>query len=184
MSVSAYVQGSALLGGGVDDTSTIRGIAVNIATRMEQTTPVGGVHISHETQQHVRGKFELTDEPPIAVKGFAEPMRSHLVLRATPRRFGTVGRGIEGVATPMIGREAELAKLTETWDTASDERTLMLVTVSGDPGLGKTRLMVEFEHWIERNHAAAIRLHGRSQPYSNSVPYDYARLAGPALRDP
>jgi len=167
--------GSVLLGGGVDDTSTIRGIAVNIAARMEQTAPVGGVRISHETQQHVRGKFELTDEPPIAVKGFTEPMRSHLVLRSTPRRFGTVGRGIEGVATPMIGREAELAKLTETYETAREERSLMLITVSGDPGLGKTRLMIEFEHWIERNDATAIRLHGRSQPYSNSVPYGLLR---------
>ena len=167
--------GSVLLGGGVDHASTIRGIAVNIAARMEQTAPVGGVRISHETQHHVRGKFDLTDEPPIAVKGFAEPMRSHLVLRATPRSFGTVGRGIEGVATPMVGREAELAKLTEAYETARDESSLMLVTVSADPGLGKTRLMVEFEYWIARNHAAAVRLHGRSQPYSNSVPYGLLR---------
>ena len=167
--------GSVLLGGGLDDTSTIRGIAVNIAARMEQTAPVGGVRISHETQQHVRGNFELTDEPPIAVKGFAEPMRSHLVLSATPRSFGTVGRGIEGVATPMVGREAELARLAEAYETAGDERSLTLVTVSGDPGLGKTRLMVEFEHWIEGNHAGALRLHGRSQPYSNSVPYGLLR---------
>ena len=161
--------GSVLLGGGVDDTSTIRGIAVNIAARIEQTAPIGGVRISHETQRHVRGKFDLTDEAPIAVKGFADPMRSHLVLRATPRSFRTVGRGIEGVATPMVGREAELAKLTETFETGRDERSLMLVTVSGDPGLGKTRLLVEFEHWVERNHAPAIRLHGRCQPYSNGV---------------
>ena len=167
--------GSVLLGGGIDDASTIRGIAVNIAARMEQTAPVGGVRISHETRHHVRGKFDLTDEPPIGVKGFTEPMRSHLVLRATPRSLGTVSRGVEGVATSMVGREGELAKLTEAYETARDERSLMLVTVSGDPGLGKTRLMVEFEHWIERNHSAAVRLHGRSQPYSNSVPYGLLR---------
>jgi len=60
--------GSVLLGGGVDDASTIRGIAVNIAARMEQAAPVGGVRISHETQRHVRGKFYLTDEAPINVE--------------------------------------------------------------------------------------------------------------------
>lgn len=167
--------GSVLLGGGVDAASSIRGIAVNIAARMEQTAPVGGVRISHETQHHVRGKFDLTDEPPIVVKGFVEPMRSHLVLRATPRSLRTVGRGIEGVFAPMVGREAELAKLTEAYETVRNEGKLMLVTVSGDPGLGKNRLMVEFEHWIERNHAASVRLHGRSQPYSNSVPYGLLR---------
>ena len=167
--------GSVLLGGGIDDASTIRGIAVNIAARMEQTAPVGGVRISHETRHHVRGKFDLTDEPPIGVKGFTEPMRTHLVLRATPRSFGTVGRGVEGVTTSMVGREGELARLTEAYETARDERSLILVTVSGDPGLGKTRLMVEFEHWIELNHSAVVRLHGRSQPYSNSVPYGLLR---------
>ena len=167
--------GSVLLGGGVDDASTIRGIAVNIAARMEQAAPVGGVRISHETQRHVRGKFHLTDEAPITVKGFAEPMRSHLVLSVIQRIFGTVGRGIDGVATPMVGREAELARLIEAYETAREERTLTLVTVSGDAGLGKTRLMVEFEHWIEHTDAAAVRLRGRAQPYSNSVPYGLLR---------
>lgn len=167
--------GSVLLGGGVDDARTIRGIAVNIAARMEQTAPVGSVRISHETQKHVRAKFEVTDEVPIAVKGFAEPMRSHLVLRAMPRTFGTVGRGIEGVAAPMVGRDTELAKLVETYETVRDECALVLVTVSGDPGLGKTRLMVEFERWIRHNHAATLRLQGRCQPYSNSVPYGLLR---------
>ena len=106
---------------------------------MEQIAPVVACASATRPQRHVRGKFDLTDEPPIAVKGFAEPMRSHLVLRATPRSFATMGRGIEGVATSMVGREAELAKLTEAYETARDERSLMLVTVSGDPGLGKTR---------------------------------------------
>jgi class 3 adenylate cyclase len=167
--------GPVLLGGGVDDAGTIRGIAVNIAARMEQAAPAGGVRISHETQRHVRGRFELTDEPPIAVKGFAEPMRSHLVLRATPRSFASAARGIEGVATPMVGREAELRALTEACETALDERRLMLVTVSGDAGLGKTRLLAEFERWIERTHTGAVRLRGRAQPYSNSVPYGLLR---------
>ena len=60
--------GPVLLGGGIDDASTIRGITVNIAARMEQTAPVGGVRISHETQRHVRGRFDVSDEPPISVK--------------------------------------------------------------------------------------------------------------------
>ena len=167
--------GSVLLGGGVDEVSTIRGITVNIAARMEQTAPVGGVRISHETQRHVRGKFDLTDEPPITVKGFSEPMRSHLVLRERLRSVAMVGRGIDGVVTPMVGRDAELNALTESFETVRDDGKLMLVTVSGDPGLGKTRLMLEFERWLERDHGAAVRIHGRAQPYSNSAPYGLLR---------
>ena len=167
--------GSVMLGGGVDEVSTIRGITVNIAARMEQTAPAGGVRISHEAQRHVRGKFDLTDEPPITVKGFSEPMRSHLVLRERPRGVAMVGRGIDGVVTPMVGRDAELKTLTESFETVRDDGKLMLVTVSGDPGLGKTRLMIEFERWLERDRAAAVRIHGRAQPYSNSVPYGLLR---------
>lgn len=167
--------GSVLLGGGIDDASTIRGIAVNIAARMEQTAPVGGVRISHETHRHVRGKFEVTDEPPITVKGFAEPMRSHLVLRATPRSFALVSRGIEGIAARMVGRDADLARLTEAYETARDERRLQIVTVVGDPGIGKSRLMLEFEQCLKRDKAALLFLHARAQPYSNSVPYGLLR---------
>ena len=167
--------GSVLLGGGVDEASTIRGITVNIAARMEQTAPVGGVRISHETQRHVRGIFDLTDEPPITVKGFSEPMRSHLVVRERSRSVATLGRGIEGVVTPMIGRDAELKALIEAFETVREDDSLLLVTVAGDPGLGKTRLMDEFERWLERDHAAAVRIHARAQPYSNSAPYGLLR---------
>lgn len=167
--------GSVLLGGGIDAVSTIRGMAVNIAARMEQTAPAGGVRISYETQRHVRGKFDLTAEAPIAVKGFAEPMRSHLVVRATPRQFSSAGRGVDGVVTEMFGREAELTTLREAFDMAAEGHRLHLVTISGDPGLGKTRLIVEFERWLAHHHPKALRLHSRAEPYSNSVPYGLLR---------
>ena len=50
--------GGVLLGGGVDAKDSIRGQAVNIAARMEQTAPPGGLRISHDTYRHVRGVFD------------------------------------------------------------------------------------------------------------------------------
>ena len=52
--------GGVLLGGGVDAEDSIRGQAVNIAARMEQTAPPGGLRISHDTYRHVRGVFMLS----------------------------------------------------------------------------------------------------------------------------
>ena len=67
--------GDVLLGGGVDAEGSIRGIAVNIAARMEQTAPAGALRISHDTYRHVRGVFDVEPQPPIAVKGVDEPDR-------------------------------------------------------------------------------------------------------------
>ena len=79
--------GGVLLGGRVDAKESIRGQAVNIAARMEQTAPPGGLRISHDTYRHVRGVFTVEPQPPLAVKGVDEPIATYLVLSAKPRAF-------------------------------------------------------------------------------------------------
>ena len=75
--------GPVLLGGGVDAQGSVRGIAVNIAARMEQTAPAGGLRISHTTYRHVRGLFDVAEEPPILLKGISDPLRSYVVPSTT-----------------------------------------------------------------------------------------------------
>ncbi len=167
--------GPVLLGGGVDAEGSIRGITVNIAARMEQTAPPGALRISHDTYRHVRGLFEVEVQTPIQVKGITEPVRSYLVLRARPRAFRVANRGLEGVETRMVGRDAELARLTETFETVCEERTLARVTVVGDAGLGKSRLGFEFGHWLELRPEPLLYFQGRPQPYGQNVPYGLLR---------
>ncbi len=99
--------GGVLLGGGVDNDRTIRGITVNIAARMEQTAPPGALRISHDTYRHVRGVFDVDPQIPFTVKGVTESVRTYLVLHAKPRAFKIATRGIKGVETRMIGRDGE-----------------------------------------------------------------------------
>ena len=120
--------GGVLLGGGVDADGSIRGIAVNIAARMEQTAPAGGLRISHDAYAQVRGMFDVERQEPMAVKGIDEPMQSYLVLRAKPRSFRVGSRGIEGVATRMIGRDAELETLQDAFKRLFVDRRLAAVT--------------------------------------------------------
>ncbi len=123
--------GAVLLGGGaVDADGAIRGTAVNIAARMEQSAPPGGLRISHATYAQVRGMFEVEHQAPLAVKGVDEPVRSHLVTGVKPRSFRIGTRGIEGVATRMIGRDAELEALQLAHRRLFDERRLAAVTES------------------------------------------------------
>ncbi|MDQ6628547.1 MAG: tetratricopeptide repeat protein [Pseudomonadota bacterium] len=167
--------GTVLLGGGVDAEGSIRGITVNIAARMEQTAPPGALRISQETYRHVRGVFDVALQPPIEMKGIDGPMRSYLVLRAKPRSFRILNRGIEGVETRMVGREAELARLVETFQTTCDESCVALVTVVGEPGIGKSRLGLEFTDWLESLPEPVRFFRARPRPYGNNVPFGVVR---------
>ena len=95
---------------------------VNIAARMEQTAPPGGLRISHETYRHVRGVFDVEAQAPIEIKGITGPVRSYLVMRAKPRAFRIANRGLEGIDTPMVGRDAELARIGEAFQTHARTR--------------------------------------------------------------
>jgi class 3 adenylate cyclase/tetratricopeptide (TPR) repeat protein len=167
--------GPVLLGGGVDADGSIRGIAVNIAARMEQAAPAGRLRISHTTYRHVRSLFEVSEEPPLSVKGISVPVRSYIVLGPRAGAVDTGRRGLDGIEAPLIGRDAELASLIDTFETVRAERTPSVVVLVADAGLGKTRLMSEFERWLERRPEPVSRFYGRAQSYSTDVPYGLVR---------
>ena len=167
--------GQVLLGSGVDGAGSIRGTTVNVAARMEQSAPPGGLRLSHESYRHVRGVFEVERQAPILVKGIAEPVRSYLVQGVRPRAFRVPNRGLEGVETRMVGRDAELARLTESYETVADEGRLALATIVGDAGLGKSRLLSEFAKWLALRPVAPRIFQGRPQPYGNNLPYGLLR---------
>ena len=167
--------GTVLLGGGVDAEGSIRGAVVNIAARMEQSAPPGGLRISHDTYRHVRGVFDVVEQPLISVKGVAAAVRSYLVERARPRAFRVATRGIEGVETRMVGRDLELGQLQAAFSAVVAEQALRAITVVGDAGLGKSRLLSEFQSALETGPAACWLLRGRAHPRSALQPYDLLR---------
>ena len=165
--------GTVLLGGGVDAEGSIRGATVNVAARMEQSAPPGRLRISHESYRHVRGQFEVTEQPPLSVKGVEQPLRSWLVERARPRAFRVPTRGIDGVHTPMVGREAELGALRLAFDAAASRRSAHAVTVVAEAGLGKSRLLAEFQHTLSQE--SCWLLLARAHPRSALHPYGLLR---------
>ncbi len=168
--------GRILLGGGVDGDGSIRGLAVNIAARMEQTAPAGALRISHDTYAQVRGVFDVEPQPPILVKGVDEPIVTYLVLRAKPRAFRVATRGIEGVETRMVGRDAEFGELQEAFKRLyRSDAGLGVVTVVAEAGIGKSRLLYEFQNWAEARAEAFSIFQGRAQPQTQSQPYGLLR---------
>ena len=175
--------GQVLLGGGVDAANTIRGSAVNLAARMEQSAPIGALRISHNAYRQVRGAFDMAEEPELHVKGIEGPVRSYLVLRARPGALRVASRGIEGLDTPMVGRDAQLAQLQHaltalhTSQRASGDAALPVrtITVIGDAGVGKSRLLQEFERWAQAGPHRFTLFKGRAQPSTRQQPYGLLR---------
>jgi predicted ATPase/class 3 adenylate cyclase len=167
--------GGVLLGGGVDADSSIRGIAVNIAARMEQTAPAGALRISHDAYAQVRGLFEVERQEPLAVKGVDEPVQSYLVLRAKARSFRLGSRGIEGVATRMIGRDAELEALQDAFKRMFVDQKLAAVSVVADAGIGKSRLLYEFAAWTDVRLESFFIFRGRATPQTQGQPFGLLR---------
>jgi class 3 adenylate cyclase/tetratricopeptide (TPR) repeat protein len=167
--------GGVLLGGGVDAEGSIRGMAVNIAARMEQTAPPGALRISHDTWRHVRGVFDVEAQAPIAVKGIDEPIASYLVLRAKPRAFRATTRGIEGIATRMVGRDDELRRLQSAFERVFARRRLELLFVVADAGVGKSRLLYEFSDWAETRREVYFGFQGRAYPRTQHQPFGLLR---------
>jgi ABC-type oligopeptide transport system substrate-binding subunit/class 3 adenylate cyclase len=155
---------------------TAMGDAINLAARMEGAAEPGTVLISEDTHRLIAPLFETKPLGPIAVKGKAEPVSVHRVLaaKAAPGKV----RGIAGLESPLVGREAEFAALRE-----AVERLRVgvggIATVVGEAGLGKSRLVAELRetgapgagatHLRGASHLRWVE--GRCLSYGSSIAY-------------
>lgn len=164
--------GPVLLGAvGTTAEYTAMGDTVNLASRLQEAAPVGGVLISHDTYRHVRGIFSVWMMEPITVKGKADPVPIYVVLRAKPRAFRLATRGVQGIETRMVGREAELARLQGALRAVMEKGDAQVITIVGEAGVGKSRLLYEFDNWIELLLETVSRFKGRADEKMSSLPY-------------
>ena len=150
---------------------TAMGDAVNLASRLEHAAPVGGILIGHDTYRLVRGIFDVAPQEPLTVKGKAEPVQTYVVQRAKPRAFRMATRGVEGIETRMVGRDAELDMLKNAYlDTMESNETRVAIII-GEAGVGKSRLLYEFDNWVELRPETIWYFKGRAMPNTQNVPY-------------
>ena len=169
--------GPVLLGGGVDGENSVRGSTVNIAARMEQTAPPGTLRISQDCHRHVRGLFDVIEQPPLVVKGMDKPLLTYLVQRARPRSFHPARRGIRGIATCMIDRVGESERLRAAYRTlcAEGRSELDALFLVADAGIGKTRLLAEFSGWAAKQPQGVCALTARASERRMGQPYGLLR---------
>ena len=149
---------------------TAMGDTVNLARRLQEAAPVGKVIISHDTYRHVQGVFNVQPLKPVSVKGKSDPIPIYVVLRAWPRTFRFAGRGVGGIETRMVGREQELARLKDILRAVLKSGKSQVVTIIGEAGVGKSRLLYEFDRWLARQPGTIIYFKGRADEQMANTP--------------
>lgn len=157
---------------------TAMGDAVNLAARMEQTAAPGVVQIAESTYRLVASLFEVEPVAEIEVKGKSESVQAYRVIRERPG--AVLKRGIEGLWSPLVGREEHIQTLMDRFESLLEGHG-HIVSVVGEAGIGKSRLLAEYQELILRRpreeenplstQAAPLWLEGRSFSYETSTPF-------------
>jgi class 3 adenylate cyclase/tetratricopeptide (TPR) repeat protein len=145
---------------------TAIGDAINLAARMEQTATVGTIQISEETYKLVAPFFDVEPLGEVEVKGKSAPVKTYRVLtaKATPGHL----RGLEGLSSPLVGREAQLDLLSRRLRRL-EKGAGSFVAVVGEAGLGKSTLIVELKKSHEYGSYQWLR--GDALSYTRSISY-------------
>jgi predicted ATPase len=126
-----------LIGSGASQEQAIVGETPNLAARLQGLAMPGSLVIADATRHQLGQLFDLRDLGPQPLAGFTEPQRAWLVLA----EGGTVSRfeALRSAATPLVGRDEELDLLRRRWEQAKTSEG-RVVLISGEPGIGKSRL--------------------------------------------
>ncbi|HEU5310201.1 MAG TPA: AAA family ATPase, partial [Candidatus Eisenbacteria bacterium] len=156
-------------------TYSASGAPITLAVRLKDTAPPGGVIVAHETFSLVRGVFSVYQQEPLRVRGRKDPIETYLVTQVRPRAFRLRAMGIEGVETKMIGREIELRLLQEALTLTLEDGETQVVTVVGEAGVGKSRLLFEFSNWTDIMEQTVWFFQARATQPSMLQPYSLTR---------
>jgi class 3 adenylate cyclase/tetratricopeptide (TPR) repeat protein len=145
----------------------VTGDTVNVAARLEQSAEPGQIVVAERTARAARG-FRFHELGPRDLRGKERPVPAVVLEDLSSDR---AERGVPGLHAPMVGREQEVALLRTLYERSAAEGTPNLVTIYGDPGVGKSRLTREFVSEAEARTPPPKVLHGRCLPYGEGITY-------------
>ena len=139
-----------LIGEGAAQERGVIGETPNLAARLQALATPNTLVIAETTRRQIGELFDLEDLGPQQLAGFSEPQRAWRVLGES----GKVSRfeALRSQETPLVGRDEEIELLRRRWEQAKSGEG-RVVLISGEPGIGKSRLM------------AALSAHIKSEPH-------------------
>ena len=173
--------GEVVVGRSREGSSFVSGDAVNVAARLEQAAGAGDILVgersttrprpggpSERTAAAARGAFEFGEPATVDAKGKPGGVAARRLVRALTLMRP---RGVSGLNRSFVGRESELELLQATYKRVVAERRPHFVTVMGDAGVGKTRLVRELWERLGAQSPEPLRRTGRCLPYGHGITY-------------
>src|SRR5687768_15294334 len=169
--------GEVIVGRARAQSSFVTGDAVNVAARLEQGADPGEILVGERAAALVAGAFEFGPPQRIEAKGKSEGVPCRRLLRS----LGLMrARGVPGFRRAFVGRVRELELLVQAYERTAAGRESRLVTVTGEAGVGKSRLVRELWEQLGREAPETLRRSGRCPPYGHALTY---RPIGDVLKE-
>ena len=156
-----------VLAGAVGEAYTVVGDTVNVASRLQSAARPGSVTVGERTMRSTDAAVSYEALEPLTLKGKAEPVPAweavgliaeHSVRRVSPAR-----------ESPLVGRQQELATLDSLYERVVRDGHPHLVTIVGEAGVGKSRLLREFEARLSQHPSKPTVRTGRCLPYGSGI---------------
>jgi len=146
----------------------VSGDVVNTAARLESGAPANGIAVGEDTYRATKDIFEFEPLEPIQAKGKAEPVEAWQAVAARAR-FGTdITRRHDA---SLVGREAERTLLESLLDRSIRDASCQLVSITGEPGVGKSRMVFELLEVVEDRPELIAWRQGRCLPYGEGITF-------------
>ena len=145
----------------------------NIAKRLQETAGPGTVHISAATLRLIEGVFTYEAVGAVPLKGIPSPVQVYRVTSARGLEQ-TIDLFENRILTPLVGRAGQLEQLMGCWTQAKQGRG-QAVLVSGEPGIGKSRLLHAFATSLARDSGALLTAQCQEH-FSNSAYFPFVEL--------
>jgi class 3 adenylate cyclase/tetratricopeptide (TPR) repeat protein len=167
-----------VLAGAVGQDYTVVGDTVNVAARLQSAARPGSVTVGERTMRASSGAVRYEQLEPLELNGKSEPVPAWEAVEV--RALQAVGRGAPSREAPMVGRAQELSTLETIFERVTLERAPHLVTLVGEAGVGKSRVLRELESQLCSRTLKPTFRTGRCLPYGSGIVF---WALGEVLRD-
>ncbi len=146
---------------------TAMGDTVTLASAMENTAEPGTIQVTENTYRQTEGYFDFEDLVEAKVPDKEQPVRAFKVIGPRPVRT-RIEASLEKGLTPFVGRTLELGHLMDCLEKVRDGQG-QVVSVVGEPGMGKSRLVREFTRSLPTSECSFLE--GKCLHYGDIIPY-------------
>ncbi|MDQ2933996.1 MAG: AAA family ATPase [Chloroflexota bacterium] len=160
--------GEVVVGWARQGSSFVTGDTVNVAARLEQAAADGSILVGNRTVALVAGAFEFEELRQLEAKGKPAGIEGRRLLRALSL---TRPRGVVGLGRAFVGRQREWQVLRNAYERTVESARPELVTIVGEAGVGKSRLVRELWEWLGRESPETLRRIGRCPPFGHARAY-------------